>query len=162
MLKSTSCQVVGVELGGFDTHSNQGGAEPNGTQAKHLRAVAEALSAIYWDWNETETGPLLQIAMTEFGRTNGVNDSGGTDHGESSLMIAVGTGVNGGVYNMGENEWPDGTMAGPYIPHTTDYRAVLAEAFERHFNIAPGDLDPIIPGWDDLSGSQFDYLNYLS
>lgn len=82
-----------------------------------------------------DLGPLMSrvtvVIMTEFGRRVEENASGGTDHGEASVMLALGAGVNGGkIYG----QWPglaDAQLSGGDLHVTTDYRQVLAEALAK-------------------------------
>ena len=81
-------------------------------------------------------------------------------------MFLAGGGVTGGVYNCDATTWADGDLfstpsgAARYVSHLTDYRSVLAEIIDRHFG-TPEILDDVIPGWDALSGDEFEYLDLL-
>ncbi len=79
------------------------------------------------------------------------------------MFVAGGSVVNG-VYNCDSTTWADGDMFstpnGRYVAHLTDFRAVLAELIDKHFD-AGASLDGIIPGWSGFNGSKFDLLNYL-
>ena len=85
-------EVATTDLGGWDTHVNQGAAQ--GQLANRLNAYASALAAFAQD-----LGPRMQevcvLTVTEFGRTVRENGNHGTDHGTGSLMMAFGGGVRG-------------------------------------------------------------------
>lgn len=166
LLKETDVRVVGVELNGFDTHSNQGtlsGGHPQllNTLAHGIRSASIDLQGPTNIWNDS-----LVVTLTEFGRTSEENDSNGTDHGESTVMFAAGGAVNGLVHNCDTTTWADGDVKSTpnerYVSHRTDFRAVLAETVERHFGLTDvAQLNAIIPGWSGLSGSTYDYVNFL-
>ena len=170
ILRDTTSQIVGVELGGFDNHSNQ--AENDGMEGQHpdqLAQLAQGLRAIYDD--STQSGSsisdMLTIVISEFGRTTNVNASRGTDHGEASVVFAIGTGVNGGVFNCDASNWSPGDsveIESRYVGIRTDYREVLAEALRKHFGLASSTaLNTVIPDYTTISVGDplFDELGYL-
>jgi len=163
LLRSSDCRIAGIELDDFDTHTLQGGVQ--GAHAERLAVLAHGLRAVR---NETLGGiwnDLVVMVESEFGRTSHENTSGGTDHGRAGVMLLEGGGVLGGVKNCDAVTWPAGqTLAsaeGKYVAHLTDFRAVLAEVFARHFGASPADLDVLIPGWSSLSGPEFAPLGIL-
>ncbi len=125
-------EVGCVDVGGWDTHENQGTG--GGWFAQLVGTVSAALGAFYQD-----LGPLMSevtiVTMSEFGRRVGENASFGTDHGRGNVMFVLGEGVNGGVYTR----WPglapefqdDGDLA-----ITLDQRDVLAEIVQRRLKNA--------------------------
>ncbi|MFN0060541.1 MAG: DUF1501 domain-containing protein [Planctomycetota bacterium] len=165
LLKETDCRVAGVQLDGFDTHSNQGAA--TGAHAERLSVIGHGMRSVFLDlqeptsiWNDT-----VVVTLTEFGRTSEENQSEGTDHGEASAVFVAGGAVNNGVYNCDASTWAQGDMFSTsndrYVARRTDFRAVLAEIIDRHFDL-PGQLNTIIPGWSGLTGSTYNYLNFLT
>ena len=92
-------EVASIDLGGWDTHSGQGGAV--GAQANLLKNFADGIAAFCLDLGTTMQNVLV-LTMTEFGRTAEENGSGGTDHGNASAWFAVGGRVKGGIYGT----WP--------------------------------------------------------
>jgi uncharacterized protein (DUF1501 family) len=110
---------------------------------------------------------LIVVTMTEFGRTSEENGSKGTDHAESSVVFVAGGGVKGGVYNCDAATWKQGDMfskSGRYLARRTDFRAVFAEIFARHFGDNPALLDEIMPGYTAAAvktPDTFQYLNFL-
>jgi len=162
LLKQTDCRVVGVELGSFDTHSNQG--TTTGAHSENLHGLSHAFRSVRLDtlngiWNDT-----VVLAVSEFGRTSEENGSGGTDHAEASCVFLAGGAVNGGVYNCSPSTWPNGTMFstgnGRYVAQLTSFLAIYAEIVDQHFGAASA-LNTVIPGWSGLTGSQYNYLNLL-
>ena len=147
LLKRTPARVLGLNIGGWDTHTRQGAI--NGKHGEILEQVAEGFQALYRDLQD-QWDKLLIVTMTEFGRTSKENGSGGTDHAQACCMFVAGGKVRGGVYNCGSSTWAPGDLFSAkdrYLQYKTDYRAVFAEIFTRHFGDAPGLLNTIIPGY---------------
>ena len=111
-------------------------------------------------------GRLEQAAML-LKRTSRENGSQGTDHAYATAVFVAGGAVRGGVYNCDAGTWAAGDLfsqSGRYIRYRTDYRAVFAEIFTRHFNDSPALLDRVIPGYSALaqaSPAQFAPLGFL-
>jgi uncharacterized protein (DUF1501 family) len=132
-------EVFCIDSGGWDTHSNQATRLSIG-----LADLALSLSAF-----NADMGPRMQgitiLVMSEFGRTPKFNASGGTDHGRASCMLAMGGGVNGGVYG----NWP-GLAATQLDPEgdlraTMDTRTILSELLATRMGGA--DLAQVFPGF---------------
>ena len=86
-------RVYYVSLGGFDTHAGQIGAHGN-----LMRQFGSALNAFYKDLKaQGNSGRVLTMAFSEFGRRVGQNASGGTDHGTAAPMYFVGDMVRPGL-----------------------------------------------------------------
>jgi uncharacterized protein (DUF1501 family) len=107
-----STSSLGTEIGyvrriGFDTHSAQ-----ISTLDPMLTEINTALSVFIQNmkakglWNN-----LTIVLFSEFGRTNRVNGSGGTDHGGALPVMLLGGGVKGGIHgqittaDLTENGW---------------------------------------------------------
>jgi uncharacterized protein (DUF1501 family) len=164
LLKRTPARVLGVNIGGWDTHTNQGKA--NGRQGDLLAQVAQGFRALYRDLQE-QWEKLLIITMTEFGRTSKENGSKGTDHGHACAMFVAGGKVKGGVYNCDASTWSEGDLFSAkerYVERRTDYRAVFGEMFMRHFGDSEEDLEQVIPGYTQAAKDNpgdFELLNFL-
>jgi len=164
LLKRTPAQVLGVNIGGWDTHTNQG--QINGRQGNLLAQVAQGFRALYRDLQE-QWDKLIIITMTEFGRTSKENGSKGTDHGHACVMFAAGGRVQGGVYNCDESTWQAGDMLSAsdrYVKRRTDYRAIFAEIFKRHFGNSEELIEQIIPDYSQAAldnPGDFEFLNFL-
>lgn len=137
-------EVIFVEIGGWDTHANQGAAR--GALATRLTEFAGGLSALHRDLGE-RMSEVLVLTMSEFGRTAHQNGNRGTDHGHGTAFFALGGGVRGGRV-LGQ--WPglseDKLFEGRDLAITTDYRDFFAEACVRHMGVAERDLGVIFPG----------------
>ena len=137
-------EVAFVEIGGWDTHANQGGA--NGALATRLTELAGGLAALHRDLGE-KMSDVLVLTMSEFGRTARQNGNRGTDHGHGTAFFALGGSVRGGRV-LGD--WPglstDKLFEGRDLEITTDYRDFFAEACVRHMGVAEGELAKVFPG----------------
>ena len=93
-------EVAFTDIGGWDTHANQGASR--GQLANRLREFSQGIAALYQDLGDRMRNVVI-LTMTEFGRTIRQNGSGGTDHGHASCLFALGGPVKGGkVYG----KWP--------------------------------------------------------
>jgi len=137
-------EVATVDLGGFDTHTNQGVGE--GSLARLLGELAEGLVALYRDLGESMKRVTV-VTMSEFGRRAYENGNGGTDHGHGGVMFVLGGGVRGGQVHA---DWPglgDGDLYGPGdLAVTTDFRDVLGELVQRRLGNA-ANLETVFPGY---------------
>ncbi|OHB76591.1 MAG: hypothetical protein A2Z25_05970 [Planctomycetes bacterium RBG_16_55_9] len=164
LLKRTPARVLGVNIGGWDTHTNQG--QITGQQAGLLAQVARGFQALYRDLQE-QWDKLIVVTMTEFGRTSKENGSGGTDHAHATVMFVAGGRVRGGVYNCDASTWSQGDLFSDnerYVRRKTDFRAVFGEIFTRHFGDSRQVLDQVIPSYAQAAQDNpgdFEFLNFL-
>lgn len=135
-------EVAFADIGGWDTHQNQGAA--TGQLANRLSEFADSLAAFWQDMGDAAED-LVVVSMSEFGRTARQNGTGGTDHGHANVMFALGGTVRGGRV-LGR--WPglgDGQLnEGRDLAVTTDFRIVLAEAVSA--TVGTRRFDTIFPG----------------
>ena len=164
LLKRTPARVLGVNIGGWDTHTNQG--QVNGRQADLLRQVAQGYRALFRDLEE-QWDKLIIVTMTEFGRTSKENGSAGTDHAHACVMFVAGGRVKGGVYNCDDATWSPGDLFSDndrYVRRKTDFRAVFGEIFMRHFGDSQQTLEQVIPSYAQAAldnPGDFEFLNFL-
>jgi uncharacterized protein (DUF1501 family) len=124
--------VIQIDVGGWDTHNNQGGAY--GGFANQLRDLSLALSAFHKDLGDAMKDVLV-LTLSDFGRTVRQNGTHGTDHGWANCMIALGGSLTRSDKPV-LGDWP--TLAPDHLyqnrdlNHTTDFRDVLAEAVAHH------------------------------
>lgn len=115
-----------VDIGGWDTHQNQGNVD--GQLAGRLREFSAGLAAFWTDMGD-QSGDIVLVTMSEFGRTCRQNGTGGTDHGHANVMFALGGPVQGGkVHGRWPGLSPEQLYEGRDLAITTDFRQVLAEA----------------------------------
>ncbi len=134
-------EIACIDLGGWDTHEEQGGVE--GQFANLLHELATGLAAFHHDL-EDRADRLTVVTMSEFGRQLVENASGGTDHGRGGSMWVMGGGVRGGVHAAWPSLAPDALDDGD-LAITTDFRDVLSEILvQRMRNSA---VDQVFPGY---------------
>jgi uncharacterized protein (DUF1501 family) len=117
-------RVYGVSLGGFDTHANE-----KETHARLLADVDEAVGAFFKSLEGSpQSGRVVLVAYSEFGRRVAANGSNGTDHGTAAPMFVAGVPVKGGFYG----EEPSLTdLDNGDLKFTTDFRSVYATLLEE-------------------------------
>ncbi|HEV2802797.1 MAG TPA: DUF1501 domain-containing protein [Pyrinomonadaceae bacterium] len=136
-------EVAFTEVGGWDTHVNEGGAR--GQLALRLTEFGNGITALYTDLG-ARMDDVLILTMSEFGRTVRENGNRGTDHGHANAMFVIGGGTHGGrVYG----QWPgldtDKLYDGRDLALTTDFRDVFGEVAQKHLGQA--DLKRVFPGY---------------
>jgi uncharacterized protein (DUF1501 family) len=130
------------DIGGWDTHQNQGAA--TGQLANRLTEFANSIAA-FWKDMGTDAENVTLVTMSEFGRTARQNGTGGTDHGHANVMFVLGGQVKGGkVYG----KWPgvanEQLNEGRDLAVTTDFRNVLGEAAYK--TLGSRNLEVVFPG----------------
>jgi len=126
-------EVVELEIGGWDHHSNMGPV--SGILADKLANLSEGLAAFHADM-EAELGKVTLVVMSEFGRRVAENGSAGTDHGHGGTMFVLGGNLNGGQVH---SQWPGldpASLGNGDLPITIDYRDVLGEILELRLGSA--------------------------
>ena len=132
-----------VDVGGWDTHVNQGGAEGYlaariGELGRGLALLSDTLGPA---WNDT-----IVIVVSEFGRTFRENGDRGTDHGHGSVYWVLGGGVKGG------------RIAGRQLAVTqenlfqnrdwqvlNDYRSLIGGVLQKSHGLSQTQLGTIFP-----------------
>jgi uncharacterized protein (DUF1501 family) len=136
-------EVAFAEVGGWDHHVNEGGAQ--GQLANSLRQFGDALAAFHQDMGD-RMADVVVLTMTEFGRTARENGNRGTDHGHAGVMFVLGGPVRGGkVYARWPGLAPDQLYEGRDLALTTDFRDVFAEIAVRH--LGASETHTVFPGF---------------
>jgi uncharacterized protein (DUF1501 family) len=136
-------EIAFSEIGGWDTHANQGGA--TGQLANRLKELAEGLAAFYRDLGD-RMDDVVVVTMSEFGRTARENGNRGTDHGHANVMFAIGGKVRGGkVYGRWPGLAPEVLYEGRDLDLTTDFRTVCSELVSPQ--LGQKDLPKIFPNF---------------
>ena len=134
-----------VDVGGWDTHVNQGGAQ--GQLANRIGELGQGLAAYAAALGPEAWAQTVVVVLSEFGRTFRENGNRGTDHGHGSIYWVMGGAVRGG------------RIAGPQVPISpqtlnqnrdlpvlTDYRALIGGLWHRQFGLSHAQLDRVCPG----------------
>lgn len=136
-------EVAFADIGGWDTHVNQGGA--TGQLAQLLGDFGASIAALVTDLGDRMQDVVI-LTMSEFGRMARQNGSGGTDHGHAGAMFAIGGAVKGQrVVGRWPGLAPEQLYEGRDLTLTTDFRAVFAEVASRHLGATK--LDALFPGY---------------
>jgi uncharacterized protein (DUF1501 family) len=131
-----------VDVGGWDTHVNQGAA--TGYLADRLGELGRAFAGFSEEIGSAAWKDTTVVAISEFGRTFRENGDRGTDHGHGSVYWVMGGGINGGRI-LGEQikvEQPKLFQNRDY-PVLTDYRSLFAGLFQRMFGLNPPNIQRI-------------------
>jgi uncharacterized protein (DUF1501 family) len=136
-------EVAFTDVGGWDTHVNQGNAR--GQLALRLQDFSNGLAALATDLGKRMDDVVI-LTMSEFGRTVRENGNRGTDHGHANAMLLIGNGVRGGKVH---GKWPglksDQLYEGRDLALTTDFRDVFAEVAQSHLGTT--NLKGVFPGY---------------
>jgi uncharacterized protein (DUF1501 family) len=132
-------RVAVIEVGGWDTHANQGAEQ--GQLANRLRALDQGLDGL-----RTSLGPAWKdtamLVVTEFGRTVAVNGTRGTDHGTATCAFLLGGAVQGGRVLA---DWPGLATSDLYqqrdLKPTRDLRSVFKGVLAEHLGATESDLE---------------------
>jgi uncharacterized protein (DUF1501 family) len=150
LASETGPRVAVIDVGGWDTHANQGGAQ--GALALRLRGLDTGLAML-----KTELGAVWQhtsvLIVTEFGRTVAVNGTRGTDHGTAGCAFLAGGAVAGGRVIA---DWPGLAARDLHenrdLRATTDMRAIFKGVLADRFALAEAALEEtVFPGSDAVS-----------
>ncbi|HEU4720960.1 MAG TPA: DUF1501 domain-containing protein, partial [Gemmatimonadaceae bacterium] len=115
-------EVAFADVGGWDTHVNQGGA--TGQLAQRLDDFARSIAALVADLGDRMADVTI-LTMSEFGRTVRQNGSGGTDHGHAGALFVIGGDVKGKkVHGRWPGLEPEQLYEGRDLALTTDFRSV--------------------------------------
>lgn len=137
MVRGIGTKVFWVQTGGYDTHATQNtNAANNAGYAGLMSTINTALSTFYSDLrNQGLLQDTLILQFSEFGRRITENGSNGTDHGAAGVMMAMGGGVNGGLYGTSASlnpvqDNPTLENSGNDVTHETDFRSVYARVID--------------------------------
>jgi uncharacterized protein (DUF1501 family) len=147
-------EIAFADVGGWDTHVNQGGA--TGQLAGRLDDFSKSIAALVEDLGGRMSDVTI-LTMSEFGRTAHQNGNGGTDHGHATSMFVIGGDVKGRkVHGKWPGLEPEQLNEGRDLALTTDFRSVFSEVAFKHLGAAK--MDAVFPGFD---GNQSRWLGIL-
>src|ERR1044071_2673507 len=133
-------EIAFADVGGWDTHVNQGGA--TGQLAQRLGDFSTSIAALVKDLGPRMADVTI-LTMSEFGRTARQNGNGGTDHGHATAMFVIGGDVKG---EKGHGKWPglepEELNEGRDLALTTDFRSVFSEVAFKHLGAAKMEAVP--------------------
>ncbi|WP_158885391.1 DUF1501 domain-containing protein [Rhodanobacter sp. L36] len=133
-----------VDIGGWDTHVNQGSV--TGGLANNLRNLGDGLAAyaaaLGDEWNNT-----VVVVVSEFGRTFRENGDKGTDHGHGTVHWVLGGKISGGRVagaQVAVNQ--RNLLQDRDYPVLTNYRDLLGGLFRRSWGLSASKLQTVFPG----------------
>jgi uncharacterized protein (DUF1501 family) len=136
-------EIAFADLGGWDTHVNQGST--TGQLAQRLDDFSRSIAALVTDLGDRMDDVVI-LTMSEFGRMARENGNRGTDHGHAGALFVIGGHVKGGKVH---GRWPgleqEQLYEGRDLALTTDFRSVFAEVVSDHLGARA--LDRIFPGF---------------
>jgi len=136
-------EVAFADVGGWDTHVNQGGT--TGLLAARFDDFSRSIAAFVTDLGDRLQDVLI-VTMSEFGRMARQNGNGGTDHGHAGAMFMIGGAVHGArVHGRWPGLQPEQLYEGRDLALTTDFRSVFSEVVSKHMGAQK--LDAIFPGY---------------
>jgi uncharacterized protein (DUF1501 family) len=120
-------RVISTRIGGFDTHSGQGGT--NGDHADLMRSLDDGIHRFFTNLDKAWKRQVIVMTFSEFGRRPEENADEGTDHGSSGVVFLVGDLVNGGLYGtqplMSNSNLVDYGNLKSYVDFRSVYATVL-------------------------------------
>ena len=139
-------QIGFVDIGGWDTHINEGGAQ--GTLANNFADLGRGLAGF-----AQEMGPAWKqsvvVVVSEFGRTFRENGTRGTDHGHGSVYWVLGGGLGtaaGKVAGEQQAVTQKTLFQNRDFPVLNEYREILAGLFGRMYGLSQADLERVFAG----------------
>ena len=133
-----------VDVGGWDTHVNQGGA--SGYLANRLEELGRGLAGFAQEMGEQWRDTTV-VVVSEFGRTLRENGNRGTDHGHGSVYWVLGGGIRGKKIAGEQVRVAQSTLfQNRDLPVLNDYRAVLGGLFARLYGLSPAQSTQVFAG----------------
>ena len=134
-----------VDVGGWDTHVGQGGAQ--GYLAGRISELGRALSGFAQELGPAAWNDTVVVVISEFGRTFRENGNRGTDHGHGSVYWVLGGSVKGGRMAGEQVKVEHATLfQNRDYPVLTDYRALFAGLFAHAYGLDQKLIAQVFPG----------------
>jgi uncharacterized protein (DUF1501 family) len=142
-----------VDVGGWDTHFNEGGAQ--GQLANKMANLSNGLATF-----AKEMGPVWHkttvLVISEFGRTFRENGNHGTDHGHGTVYWVLGGGIKGKRV-VGEQVAvnPQNLFQNRDYPVLNHYRDLIGGLFQAQYGLSAKQLQTVFPS---AKATQLDLL----
>jgi uncharacterized protein (DUF1501 family) len=142
-LMRDSYRIGFVDIGGWDTHVNEGAAQ--GALATNLTGLGRGL-ALFAQSLGTEWKNTVVVVLSEFGRTFRENGNRGTDHGHGSVYWVLGGSINGGrIAGQQQRLERQDLFQDRDYPVLNDYRSLLGGLFQALWGLTPPQCAQIFP-----------------
>jgi len=143
LMMADKYNIAFVDVGGWDTHFNQGGAE--GQLGGKIKELGNGLSVF-----ANAMGPLWQktvvLVISEFGRTFRENGNRGTDHGHGTVYWILGGGIKGGRISGEQIPLTAGNLFQERdYPVLNEYRNLIGGLFQAQFGLQEKSIQKIFP-----------------
>jgi uncharacterized protein (DUF1501 family) len=171
---SVNRQIFYVQLGGFDTHTNQNAA--NNGQPALFTQLSQAMRSFYEEMVvQTISDKVTMFTMSDFSRTfapAGTGGVAGSDHAWASNHIVIGGGITGSDFYGGSTSngtpFPTLTLNGPddadsgtgargrWVPSTSvdQYAATLA----RWYGLPDANMADVFPNINNFTTSNLGFM----
>jgi len=134
-----------VDVGGWDTHVNQGAV--TGYLASRLEELGRGLAGFADELGEAAWRDTVVVVLSEFGRTVRENGNRGTDHGHGSVHWVLGGALTGAPVQGEQQAVTAATLfQNRDLPVLNEVRAWLGGLLARQFALSPAQLDRVFPG----------------
>lgn len=133
-----------ADVGGWDTHVGQGGAD--GYLADRLGELGRGLAAFADEMGDA-WGKTVVVSISEFGRTFRENGDRGTDHGHGSTYWILGGALRGGRMVGEQTRLTRETLNQDRdLPVLNDYRALIGDIAGRALGLSASRISAVFPG----------------
>ncbi|MFE1573357.1 DUF1501 domain-containing protein [Comamonas odontotermitis] len=136
-----------VDVGGWDTHVNQGGA--SGNLANRLDDLGRGLAAFAQEMGPEPWRHTVVAVISEFGRTFRENGNKGTDHGHGTAYWLLGGSLSAQAGGHVVGEQMEVSEANLFqnrdYPVLNEYRSVLGGLFARMYGLTPAQVQQVFP-----------------
>lgn len=137
-----------VDVGGWDTHVNQGGS--TGYLANRLQELGSGLAGFAEELGDDAWQETVVMVISEFGRTFRENGNKGTDHGHGTVYWVLGGGLSastgGHIVGTQQALTAQTLFQNRDWPVLNEYRAVLGGLFQRMYGLTPQQVATVFPG----------------
>ncbi len=133
-----------LDVGGWDTHVNQGGAQ--GYLAGRIGELGRGLAGFIDEIGDDHWRSTTVIVVSEFGRTFHENGNKGTDHGHGSVYWVLGGTLRGGRMVGPQVAISSATLnQNRDLPVLTDYRALIGGIVQPLYGLRQDALGNVFP-----------------
>jgi len=133
-----------IDVGGWDTHVNEGAAQ--GALANNVESLGRGLAAMSQELGGEWRNTVVAV-VSEFGRTFRENGNKGTDHGHGSVHWLLGGSINGGRMAGEQARIEKASLFQDRdYPVLNEYRAVLGGLFAALWGLSADRVQRVFPG----------------
>jgi uncharacterized protein (DUF1501 family) len=132
-----------VDVGGWDTHVNEGSAQ--GALANNVDSLGKGLAALAQELGGEWRNTVVAV-VSEFGRTFRENGNKGTDHGHGSVYWVLGGSISGGRVAGEQTKVERANLFQDRdYPVLNEYRTVFGGLFAALWGLSPDQVRKVFP-----------------